>query len=326
MLDYSKLINGSNAFSLISKDIASARLSHAYLFLSSDSNYLVKFAENVCSLLIDRESPELSSQNKLRIQKRVHPDIRFFGETENIDSATVTEIVEAAQIAPFEANIKIFVLCGTEKMNESSQNKILKTIEEPPTNTFFLLLNSAKSRLLPTILSRVKQVELDSPSVSEIAEMLTGVGIDDRLANIYASCVDGNASFAEKLATDNSFLTLFDKTINAFYNINGSRDVLEYSSYFSNKNVDKNEFVQIALMICRDLQMVLLNKLELVSLKSEINKLKLISASLTLDGANKLAKECLSAKQKLFFNVNPTAVADELLFKIAEVKVRCKKL
>ncbi len=325
MLNYKDIIDGSNAFNLIKQDALRSRLSHAYLFLNSDKNYLTKFSETFCLMLLDKESPEISDKNKIRIEKRVHPDIKFFGEDKVIDTETVSHIVEDAQVAPFEANIKIFILSGVELMNETAQNKILKTIEEPPRNTYFLLLCLSKERMLPTILSRVKQVELDSPTTEQISKMLVSNGIDSRLADIYASCSDSNAEFAEKLAVDENFLTLFGKVNSAFAGINGSRDVLEYSSYFSNKNVDKKEFVQIALMICRDLQMVLLNKSELVCLKSELSKLKLIAANLSLDGANQISQACLRAKKELFFNVNPTAVSDSLLFKIAEVKVKCKK-
>ncbi len=325
MLNYSNLIESSNSYNLISQDVASSRLSHAYLLLNSDKNYLIKFVETVCNLLLNKDNPELAEKNKLRIEKRIHPDIKFFGEEKTIDASTVGEIVETAQIAPFEANIKVFVLIDTQNMNETSQNKILKTIEEPPKNTYFFLLCSAKERMLPTILSRVKQIELNSPTTAQIAQMLQEGGVKKEVADIYASCADSNAEFAEKLATDENFLNLFNKVVSAFVNIKGSRDVIEYASYFSNKNIDKKEVVQIALMLSRDIQMVLLGASELVCLKSELPKLKLISASLTIGGANEIAATCIAAKKELFFNVNQTAVSDGLLFKIAEVKVKCKK-
>lgn len=325
MLSYSEVISKSKAYEIICQDAKRSRLSHAYMFLDSDQNYLVSFAETVCGLLLDGDMPEFSEKNKLRISKRVHPDVKFFGEDKVIDTQTVSDIVESAQVAPFEANIKIFVLVNVNQMNETAQNKILKTIEEPPRNTFFLMLCQSKERMLPTIMSRVKQVELDSISAAEISKMLISVGVSPKVSDIYASCSDSNASFAERLATDENFLTLFGKVVEAFLKINGSRDVLFYSSYFSNKNIDKNEFVQIALMLCRDLQMVKVGKTELVSLKSEVEKLKLIAASLSLEGTNILTEECFAAKKKLFFNVNSAAVSDGLLFKIAEVKVKCKK-
>ncbi len=326
MLDYNKQILASNAFNIVQKDTRSLRLSHAYLFLNADENYLIKFAEKVCNLLLGFDSPELAEKNELRISKRVHPDIKFYGEDKVIDTATVAEIVESAQIAPFEANLKIFVLAGADKLNESAQNKILKTIEEPPKNTYFLLLGGVKSKFLPTILSRVKEVVLENPNLDDLSDMLVASGVVSSKSSIFASLSGGNASFAEKLAVDENFLTLFEKTIDAFLKINGSRDVLNFSSYYSNKSVDKKEFVDIAIIICRDVLMVLAGCNELVMLKSEITKLKMIAASLNLDQTNNLLEFCLLSKQKLESNVNPVSVADGLLFKIAEVKVKCKKL
>lgn len=326
MLNYTELIEQSKAYKIVRRDTESKRLSHAYLFLSADENYLTQFAECVSKMLLLASGDHDAAREEDRIRKRVHPDIKFFGEDKNIDVQVTSDIVQMAQVAPFEANLKIFVLCGAENMNEAAQNKILKTIEEPPQNTYFLILSTSKGRLLPTILSRTKQIELDEISVQNISKMLISGGVSEQNAGIFASCASGNASFAEKLATDENFLTLFRQTLSAFYEINGSRDVLKFSAYFAAKTVDKDELLDIALIVCRDLQLISLGKPEFIMLKSEISKLKLICATLTTGGINILLEYCLKLKKDLFYNVNSIAISDGLLFKIAEVKVKCKKL
>lgn len=326
MLDYNNIISNSKAFKIIELDAESSRLSHAYMFVSSDDNYLKTFCERVCKHFINLNEIDNQEKNELRIDRRVHPDVKFFGEDKNIDSALTAEIVELAGFSPFEADKKVFVLFNVHAMNESAQNKILKTIEEPPKNTYFILACKNTTRILQTIISRVKQIELDELSAGDIANLLIQKGVEPAKAEIYASCASGNGTFAEKLATDEGFVGFFNNVVSAFFEINGSRDVLKFSNEFSAKTVDKNEFFDIAMVVARDVMMILSGKDEFVLCKNIIPKLKVISSMLNLELVSKLIDACVESKKKLLFNVNSTAVIDDFLFKIAEVKVKCRRL
>ena len=68
------------------------------------------------------------------------------------------EIVKTLSLKPFESPIKIMIIWQPEFMHPSAANGILKIVEEPPPNTFFLLVSNNPERLLPTILSRTQHV------------------------------------------------------------------------------------------------------------------------------------------------------------------------
>ena len=326
MLDYSKVIENSNAFKTIELDISRSRLSHVYLFVSTDDNYLKSFAEIVAKKFINLNETEFAEKNNSRIEKRIHPDVIFYGEDKQIDVSAVSDIVESSNVSPFEADKKIFVLLNAQKMNEASQNKILKSIEEPPRNTFYLICATSITKILPTIMSRVKKVDLDEISVEGIVSMLQAKGVERQKAEILASCSNGNATFAEKLATDDGFIEFFNSIVSCLFEINGSRDVLKFSNIFSGKSVDKEEFINISMLLLRDIMMILSKKEELVTCKNVLAKLKVISAGLNLSGVQGLISACLEEKKKLAFNVNSTAVVDDFLFKYAEVRVKCRRL
>ncbi len=326
MLNYTEIIKSSRAYKIIDIDINQDRLSHAYMFVSVDENYLKTFSETVCAKFITMSEPENLEPVMRRIEKRVHPDVKFFGEEKNIDVSVTNEILDASNYSPFEADKKIYVLCNVQNMNEASQNKILKTIEEPPKNTFFILTCNTASKLLQTILSRVKRIDLDKLTEENIVSMLVEKGVEKNKAELYASCANGSGEFAEKLATDDGFIAFYNQVVSAFFEINGSRDVLKYSNIFSAKSVDKNELLDIAVVILRDIMMLSLGKGELVSSKSVVTKLKMVASMLTTSAITELISKCLECKKKLSFNVNSTAVIDELLFKLAEVKVKCRRL
>lgn len=328
MLSYENVINQSKAFNMIKLDASENRISHAYLFVSQDENYLFEFSKQVATLLINLNEKENIEKNELRIKSMTHPDVKYYGNSnENVINAEVVgKINEQAQVCPFEADKKIFVLCNVQNMNEISQNKILKTIEEPPKNTYFLLCASGTSRILTTILSRVKQIEIENLNLETITKMLVSAGSKQQDAEIFASCSNGNSSFAEKLALDEGFLGFFNNIVSCFFDIKGSRDVLKYSSIFTGKNIDKNEFFDIAMLISRDLSMIIAGKSELVICKNVLQKLKVIASTLNLSSTSELIKCCLKSKENLNFNANQTAVIDGFLFKIAEVKVKCRRL
>ena len=326
MLNYDKFIFSSNAYNIVSLDQKSKRLSHAYFFVNKDENLLKRFCENAAKLFLADENGQVKEKDSLRIDKMIHPDVKFFGFDKTINTEIAKDIVEQASYSPFESDKKIFVLWNVHLMNEASQNKILKTIEEPPENTIFVLAGVTTMRLLPTILSRIKLVEIDELSSNNILELLKESGVSDTVAEICASSARGNGAYAEKLATDGSFLEFYNNIVSAFFEINGSRDVLKYSNIFNAKTVNKKEFLDVFMMIARDILMVLSKTENLVVNKSILSKLKVVSSMLSFDAVNEVIKECLAQKKNLDFNVNGTSVVDSVLFKLAEVKVKCRRL
>ena len=326
MLNFNDFILNSKAYGVTSKDISSSRISHAYMLVSPDENFLLAFAEKFACDLICASGNESAEKTALRISKRVHPDVIFVGENEKIDVSFANKFIEDSLFRPFEADKKIFILLNSEQLSEIVQNVTLKTIEEPPKDTYFIMCAKNVSKFLPTILSRVKLIELDTFPEDVVENMLIQNGISKEKAQIYASCSNGNATFAEKLALDSQFTDFFESVINCLYEINGSRDVLKYSSLFSSKDFDKNEFFDIFSLFLRDVSMILAGKSQFVVCKNVINKLKLVSSSLSLSAVTELIELCFESKKALLFNANSTAVVDEFLFKLAEVKVKCRRL
>ena len=84
MLSYENVINKSKAFGLISMDASENRVSHAYLFVSQDENYLLEFSKQIATLLINLNEKENAEKNALRIKSYLHPDVKFYGYDEKV--------------------------------------------------------------------------------------------------------------------------------------------------------------------------------------------------------------------------------------------------
>ena len=70
------------------------------------------------------------------------------------------EIIKTLSLKSFESPYKIRVILLPEFMHGAAANGILKILEEPPQNTFFLLVTSAADQLLPTIISRTQLIQV----------------------------------------------------------------------------------------------------------------------------------------------------------------------
>lgn len=104
-----------------------------------------------------------------------HTDIYFTAPEDgkkNISVTQVRSLRNEAYVKPHIASCRVFLIDMADTMNEQSQNALLKVLEEPPGNTFFLLIAESKAALLDTILSRCTVLSLSVPEYGEAEEYI----------------------------------------------------------------------------------------------------------------------------------------------------------
>jgi DNA polymerase-3 subunit delta' len=109
-------------------------------------------------------------------------------------------VVAAAARTPFESARRVFVIERVETMNDEAANRLLKTLEEPPSFVHMLLLTDRRAGVAPTIASRCQHVRFDPLAPALIAERLTGVEGERALACARLSL--GDTARAELLASE----------------------------------------------------------------------------------------------------------------------------
>ena len=123
----------------------------------------------------DAEKPCLDCNICNAIENRSHPDVYFIsgeGKTESIGIGKIREVKNTLNVLPNQSDYKIYIIPDAGNMTIEAQNAFLKSLEEPVTNTFFILTASDKSFLLETVLSRVTVFPLLPYKESEISEFL----------------------------------------------------------------------------------------------------------------------------------------------------------
>lgn len=138
-----------------------------------------------------------------------HPDLRWLQPSDGlIRVGDVRGLVEYMMQTPQSAGRKIAVIENADRMNLHAANALLKSLEEPPPESFIVLSSSAPERLLPTVRSRCQAVRVRRGSAAEVRSWLLAVGVDDETAGRW-EIEFGGAPFPIVLAAERGGTPLF---------------------------------------------------------------------------------------------------------------------
>ena len=132
-----------------------------------------------------------------------HPDIAVLSTDKvQIAVAEIRELVQSAAFGSALGKFKILIIEDADRMHPTASNVLLKTLEEPPANTIWILCAPSEVDMLPTIRSRVRRVGLKVPAVDDVARLLIERdGIDPKLARQAAAEAQSHVGMARRLAT-----------------------------------------------------------------------------------------------------------------------------
>lgn len=140
-----------------------------------------------------------------RIARGVHADVLLIepGDTGTIRIDQVRDAIERAGYRPFEGRRRVVIVDDADAINAEAQNALLKTLEEPPSASTFILVSSRPGVLLPTVRSRCQVLRFGRLAPSDVAEVLMrehGVAAAD--AHAAASLSDGSIGLALEGGTE----------------------------------------------------------------------------------------------------------------------------
>jgi len=165
-------------------------LSHALLLMGRDGGGHHQLAECLGRDILcqntesDRACGECHSCHL--VAANTHPDFHLLdGREESIKVDQIRSILGKITTKPQIGNSKFVFLAQASSMNVNAANAILKVLEEPPAETFFILTSDATARLLPTIRSRCMLMKLPSPSESETKKWLEQLNLTEDLSSVF---------------------------------------------------------------------------------------------------------------------------------------------
>jgi len=178
---------------------------HAYLLLGPAGTGKMAAALSFAAGLL--AAPESGSADPDRAARLAlaghHPDLAVVeraGAAISADQAD--EIVRRASRSATEGRRKVLVLDEFHLVQPAAAAKLLKTIEEPPVGTFFLVLAEEVTPELVTIASRCVRIDFRPVPTQVLAERLVSEGVDAGRAAEIADAAHGDLRRARLLATD----------------------------------------------------------------------------------------------------------------------------
>ncbi len=226
----------------------------------------------------------------------------------NINKDECLNIIRKLNLKSFESTKKVLIMWLPEYLGKEG-NRLLKLIEEPPEQTYFILVAQNQELILNTILSRCQIVKINQLNDEAIVEgILDRADISGEQANSIAHLASGNfneaLSLIDKKENDNA--TLFLKWLRLCYKGNGVQLVDWVEQFAKVGRENQKHFIRYALHFLREYMLVKLTgdknlRLQEKELETALNLTKVIE----LDQIQKMAKLFDDCYYHVERNANP---------------------
>lgn len=324
MTEFLSLLKKSGAYKTVKADLKGDRLSHAYLILCKDKKYLKSVLRVFAKLIVcEKDDPCGECRSCRLIDQGIFPDVREYPvKGEQIVKDDIVSLIEESFLKPVEGDRKIFLLNNAESMNAVAQNKLLKTLEEPPENTVIILSATGEYSLLPTVRSRVKTITVEEFSPEELFDAIQDNFPDkDRLKTAIA-CGDGTVGTAETLYGDEDFLRATEFTKDLILNMQSSKDLPKFSKRLTAEKIDFSEFLSVFEITLRDM---LCNLSGGKPINGELFSQVKDAVGFNVGAILYINDKIREARRRIKANANAQMLSDWFLFSVLEGKHKWSK-
>jgi len=204
---------------------AARRPVHAYLLVGPPGSGKRAAARAFAAAVLGLDAADRGADVDRAVQlclDEAHPDLQVFEpEGAAISAPDAREIVTAASRSPVEGGRKVLVLEEFHTVQQAGPI-LLKTIEEPPESTVFVILAEEVPNELVAIASRAVRIDLGPVPQDAVAERLVQEGIAPEVAATTAAAAGGDLHRARLLARDPSLVVRRDSWASIPHRVDGT--------------------------------------------------------------------------------------------------------
>ena len=314
-----------NVTKMLMNSIKKDRISHAYLFQGSRGTGKMEmsllFAKSFFCSYRDGVEPCHSCRDCNRIESGNHPDVHVIQpEGQSIKKEQILHLQKEFTYTGLESNQKVYIVEDAETMTVNASNRLLKFLEEPSRQTVAMLLTENGQSMLDTIRSRCQIMAFQPLNPLQFTQKLIDEGVPESSARLM-SAITNNLEEAIELSNDEWFAkarklviqlieVLQDKPSEAYMFIHNS-----WMTHFKDRD-SLNKGLDLLMLWYKDLVYEHVGHESSIVFIKERERLQASSYKWSKQHARDALTHILEAKRKLFSNVHPTLVMEQLLLQI----------
>ena len=314
-MEIAEIIKNQNFF----KKLEEKTLSNSLLFYCEDD----KTSEAtliLTALMLNYKTYALMNENSAeykRVLNGADLDIKIYPKNkEKLLVSDSNEIVDEVFIKPTNKENKVFIIENIDLSTTEAQNKLLKVLEEPPKNVYFLISAKQADRVLPTIKSRCDKITIEKLSLGEI----------EKVCKNPLACMlcEGYVGKAEELSKNSNLNEIVDFAVSLVCDLKNSAQVLRFSKHFQELKGDIDLILKIYSFCLEDMLKIKTEIKDYCLMKMFLPKIESVESEFSVQAICEILNLITFFRKKLEFNANLSVAIDNLLLKILEVKYICK--
>ncbi|MGL5972335.1 MAG: hypothetical protein ACRCZK_01225 [Oscillospiraceae bacterium] len=208
-----KHINKKEVFSnyALATNLCSGRLSHSLILNGQNTDVIENIALKVSAYLLCKNDGCFTCNNCENVLKSNHPDVFLIEKDINKTEITIDKIRQmkkTVNLLPMSSKGKVYIIKNADQLNVNSQNALLKVLEEPCDDIYFILTTSKINVILETVISRCSVYDIEDENY-----MLESKNFDEFMIDILKN-VDEEVRCDIYKCIYNSFIYILKKDYN----------------------------------------------------------------------------------------------------------------
>jgi DNA polymerase-3 subunit gamma/tau len=183
---FDEVVGQTHVVRTLRNAVEQGKVHHAYLFVGSRGTGKTSMAKILArSLNCERGGPTVTPcgecESCVTIAAGTSVDVIEMDAASNRSVDDVRDLRERVAYAPAGGRWKVYILDEAHMLTKEAWNAFLKTLEEPPPNTVFVLATTESHKVMATIADRCQRFDFQRPSLEQISEVLNRVAVAESI-------------------------------------------------------------------------------------------------------------------------------------------------